>query len=345
MNYLNKKRVYWLLQVGGWLTYAIINMVFARMSNQLNIIYFSYIILLSAWFLISTHVFRVFLKKFNWLTAKVKHIVVIALVSIILLSLVNFVIHIAIWVILGALDYEQDLDPIRVRIYILTAFVFYLLWTLLYFIIHYVERRNATLKWEALKNEIELNNLKTQLNPHFIFNALNSIRALVDEEPGKSKDAITQLSNILRGSLMTNKSKLISFSQELNAVQDYLNLESIRYEERLSTDFDIDPKSGNFSVPPMMIQTLVENGIKHGISKLKEGGKISIKTEVKKSKLNIQIRNNGQLFQGKLNGTGGVGLENTRKRLQLLYDGKASFKIKNEDSNTVLTEVNLPQNI
>ena len=157
MSYFNKTRVYWLLQIGGWMIYAIINMVFANMNNQLNFLYITYIILLSGWFLLSTHIFRVFLKKFNWLTAKVRHIVVIALISIVLLSLVNFVIHIAIWVILGALDYEQDLAPIRVRIYILTVFLFYLLWTLLYFIIHYVERRNATLKWEALKNEVELN--------------------------------------------------------------------------------------------------------------------------------------------------------------------------------------------
>jgi len=345
MSYLHKTRIYWLLQVGGWLIYAIINMVFANMSDQLNLIYFSYIILLSGWYLISTHIFREFLKKYNWLSAKIKHIVVIVLISIILLSLINFVIHIAIWVILGALDYEQDLNPVMVRIYVFSSFVIYLLWTLFYFTLHYIERRNAALKWDALKNEIELNNLKSQLNPHFIFNALNSIRALVDEEPNKSKDAITQLSNILRSSLISNKSKLISFSQELNAVRDYLNLESIRYEERLRTNFSIDPKSSGFSVPPMMIQTLVENGIKHGISKLKEGGEININASVEKSMLNIQIRNNGQLNPDRLNGSKGLGIENTRKRLKLLYGGKATFKIKNENSNTVLTEVNLPQNI
>ena len=345
MSYLNKTRIYWLLQVGGWLIYAVINMVFANMSDQLNLTYFTYIILLSGWFLLSTHIFRKFLKKYNLLTAKLKHIITIVLISILLLSIVNFVIHIAIWVILGALDYEQDLNPINVRVYILSSFIFYLLWTVLYITFHYIQRQNAALKWEALKNEIELNNLKSQLNPHFIFNALNSIRALVDEEPNKSKDAITQLSNILRSSLVSNKSKLISFNQELNAVRDYLNLESMRYEERLKTSFSIDPKSNSFSVPPMMIQTLVENSIKHGISKLKEGGEIKINTSVDKSMLNIQIRNNGQLNQERLNGSGGLGIENTKKRLKLLYGGKATFKIKNENSNTVLTEVKLPQNI
>jgi len=342
---LSRNKIYWSLQIGGWSLYAIINMVFANIQGLFNINYLVYSILLSAWYLISTHLFRNFIKRSNWLTAKIKQIVVIVLISIIFLSLINFIIHIAIWVTLGALKYEYDLDPVVIRVYMLSAFIIYLTWTLFYFVIHYIERQNAALKWEALKNEIELNNLKSQLNPHFIFNALNSIRALVDEEPEKSKDAITRLSNILRSSLVTNKSKMISFNQELLAVRDYLNLESMRYEERLRTRFAIDPESSSFSVPPMMLQTLVENGIKHGISKLKEGGEITIETKVENSKLNIKIRNNGQLNPEKLNGSTGFGIENTKKRLKLLYGDKASFNIKNENGNTVLTEVKLPQNI
>ncbi len=342
---MTRTRIYWLLQIGGWSLYAIINMIFANIQGQFNTNYFIYSILLSGWYLLSTHIFRNFIKRYSWLSAKIKQIIILVLISIILLSFINFIIHIAIWVTLGALKYEYDLDPVVIRVYMLSSFVIYLSWTLFYFVIHYIERQNAALKWEALKNEIELNNLKSQLNPHFIFNALNSIRALVDEEPDKSKDAITRLSNILRSSLVTNKSKTISFKQEMHAVRDYLNLESMRYEERLKTSFAIDPKSNNFSVPPMMLQTLVENGIKHGISKLKEGGEIKIETKVEKSMLNIKIRNNGQLNPEKLKGSTGLGIENTKKRLKLLYGDRATFNIKNENSNTVLTEVNLPQNI
>ena len=126
--------------------------------------------------------------------------------------------------------------------------------------------------------EIELNNLKSQLNPHFIFNALNSIRALVDENPSKSKQAINQLSNILRNSLASDKKGLTKFEDEIKIVKDYLGLESIRFEERLKTEFEIHPESQKFLVPPLMIQTLVENGIKHGISKLTPGGVIQLKT-------------------------------------------------------------------
>ena len=100
---------------------------------------------------------------------------------------------------------------------------------------------------------------------------------MVDENPKKSKQAITQLSNILRNSLASDKKGLTNFDEELKIVKDYLGLESIRFEERLKTEFDIHPESQRFLVPPMMIQTLVENGIKHGISKLTRGGVIQLK--------------------------------------------------------------------
>jgi len=200
------------------------------------------------------------------------------------------------------------------------------------------------LKLEASIKEIELSNLKSQLNPHFIFNALNSIRALVDENPAKSKEAINQLSSILRNSLVTEKKGLTSFDDELKLVKDYLGLESIRFEERLKTDFDIDPESKDFLVPPLMIQTLVENGIKHGISKLTSGGLIQIKTKVDGDHLKIHIRNSGRfiLNGNHKNGSPGLGLENTRQRLKLIYGDDATFRILTEKDNFVLTEIIIP---
>lgn len=226
------------------------------------------------------------------------------------------------------------------------ALIFFL-WSVLYFIYHYFERYNLSLQHEAAVNEIELSNLKSQLNPHFIFNALNSIRALVDENPGKSKNAITQLSNILRNSLVSDKKRLTNFGDEFRTVKDYLGLESIRFEERLKTEFDIHPDSYKFLVPPLMLQTLVENGIKHGISKLKEGGFIKLRTFVADSQLKIQIRNSGHFKAvngSKAEGKVGLGLRNTRQRLKLLYGDEAYLKIFNETKNTVLTELVIPQN-
>jgi len=218
------------------------------------------------------------------------------------------------------------------------------IWTLFYFTYHYIERYNKSLRYEASMIEIELNNLKNQLNPHFIFNALNSIRALVDENPVKSKQAINQLSNILRNSLTFEKKGLTKFDDEMKIVNDYLGLESIRFEERLKTEIDIQPGSNSFLVPPFMIQTLVENGIKHGISKLTQGGIIQVKTLADKNRLKIQIRNSGHMVNGaKRMQSGGTGIANTKHRLKLLYGEEASFRIVNENNNFVLTEIIIPQ--
>jgi two-component system, LytTR family, sensor kinase len=175
-----------------------------------------------------------------------------------------------------------------------------------------------------------------------MFNAMNSIRALVDEDPAKSKEAITQLSNILRNTLQMGKNKVIPFEEEMNIVNDYLALESIRYEERLKASVSIDPESRSYNIPPLMLQTLVENGIKHGVSKLTNGGILEIKTVVK-DKLHLYIRNSGKI-NGSLENDHGFGIKNTRQRLQLLYGKEASLKIENEYENMVLTELIIPKN-
>jgi len=342
---LNKKQIYWILQIAGWSIFGISIILLNLLSDTLSPEIYFYSIYISLWYLVSTHIFRYLVIKWKWVSVKIKNIVFQVLLCLIVLTVLNWSIHLLIWLSLGALDFEYDLEPVVAGAYLLSALAIYFVWTLFYFIYHYFERYNSALKYEALKNEIELNNLKSQLNPHFIFNALNSIRALVDENPSKSKDAITQLSSILRSSLVINRNKLTRFEDELRTVQDYLDLETIRFEERLRTKFDIDPKSKNFTVPPLMIQTLVENGIKHGISKLQRGGEISLNTEVKDSLLFIRIRNNGQLPHQKLNGSKGFGVENTKQRLNLLYGKRATFKLMNENGNTVLTEVCLPQDI
>jgi LytS/YehU family sensor histidine kinase len=164
----------------------------------------------------------------------------------------------------------------------------------------------------------------------------------VDENPSKSKQAINQLSNILRNSLTTGKRGLTIFDEELKIVKDYLGLESIRFEERLKTEFEIDPASRDFLVPPLMVQTLVENGIKHGIAKLTAGGIIHIKTAVRNDRLTIQIRNSGRYVNGTKSGTAGLGLQNTKQRLKLIYGEKASFRILTENDTFVLTEIEIP---
>lgn len=339
---MNKVRLYWTLQIGGWFAFALGEIIVFQSRGEWN--QFVFWLLEAGLFLAFTHAFRTVMIVRGWLAFNMSKLIPRAIFAVLLMGFFLYFMRLLIALPLGLYDplkfwtLQQILGLISV--YSLVFFV----WAVLYIIYHYFESYNRALRHEAAVNEIELNNLKSQLNPHFIFNALNSIRALVDENPKKCKKAITQLSNILRSSLASDKNKLTKFQDELLMVTAYLGLESIRFEERLKTEFDIDEDSYNFLVPPLMLQTLVENGIKHGISKLKQGGFIKLKTTVVGGKLKIQIRNSGHYVNGRSeNKSTGLGLNNTYKRLNLLYHDEAEFKVLNENDHTVLTELIIPK--
>lgn len=213
----------------------------------------------------------------------------------------------------------------------------YLVWNLIYFLVHFVKNYKKeeikNLRFEAARSEMEYNTLKSQLNPHFLFNALNSIRALIDENPESARSAVTGLASILRTSLLLGKKKMIPFSEELQLVKDYLALEKIRYEERLKIEYKIQGGCESFQIPPMMVQTLVENAVKHGISKLPKGGEIVIDCHASNKKLHVTIRNTGTVKDG-FSDTA-VGLNNIRHRLNLLYGEDAGFELDSDDQNVI----------
>ena len=334
------------MQIGGWVLYAIAQIVisvFASASQTISVQRVIFLVCDAFLCLCLTHGFRYLINEWKWMSLNLPRIVPRVLFGVFVLAVILYFIRIPVSISLSLFNPQVALSTQIIFTGIFTYAVFFFLWSVMYFIYNYFESYNKSLKLEASIKEIELSNLKSQLNPHFIFNALNSIRALVDENPAKSKLAINQLSNILRNSLVTEKRGLTGFDDELKVVKDYLGLESIRFEERLKTEFDIDPESSSFMVPPLMIQTLIENGIKHGISKLTQGGVIQLRTKVSDDHLKIHIRNSGKfILNANRSKSGGLGLENTRQRLKLIYGDEASFRILTENDNFVLTEVIIP---
>ena len=221
------------------------------------------------------------------------------------------------------------------------------IWSCIYFIWHYVELGRKTevqkVKLESLVKELELKTIKSHINPHFIFNALNSIRALVDENPDRARTAITELSNILRSSMQTEKMELAPLEKELNIVKDYLALEHIRFEDRLKIEYDIDEDTMDQPVPPMMLQTLVENAIKHGISKQKEGGIVRVISDFTNEHHELIVQNTGRLNVAVEDVIDGFGIKSTRNRLKILFGTKASFEIRDmKDKEMVEAIVKLP---
>jgi LytS/YehU family sensor histidine kinase len=223
-------------------------------------------------------------------------------------------------------------------------FIYFFIWNLIYFVYQYISKSRKqqldTLKLESLVKELELKTIKAHINPHFIFNSLNSIRALVDENPERARKAITELSTILRSSMQADKSESAVLERELDIVKDYLALENMRFEDRLHIEYEIDEATLSLQVPPMMLQTLVENAIKHGISKQIHGGVVRIRSLIKDHYHELSVENTGHL--NGFSSPEGFGLSSTTNRLSLLYGNKAKFEIKQANANLVEAKVRIP---
>jgi sensor histidine kinase YesM len=349
---LNKSKIYWYCQFGGWFFFVLIELI-----TYINALGYSHGLLingLSNWVagIFLTHIYRLIVIKANWLNLPLQKLIPRCIFMIILVSIpLSFLNVILDHYTIPSSNIEQfdfgkeflsriNFDVLPIFFFNLSKYVF--LWAIVYHFFVYWEKllKTETDKFElqAVLKETQYNNLKTQLNPHFLFNSLNGIRTLVDLDPENAKVAITKLSGLLRGSLKMEKNKTVALQDEMITVNDYLDIEKIRFNNRLNIVLEISPETLKSNLPPMMIQTLVENGIKHGISNLKNGGTIFIKSFVRNQNTVIQITNSGQYNPT----TSGLGIENTKERLRILFDDKANFSIKNLDDKNVLTEITLP---
>ncbi|HEY0966135.1 MAG TPA: histidine kinase [Opitutaceae bacterium] len=228
------------------------------------------------------------------------------------------------------------------------AFV-YVAWFCLYFFYQLFDRFNRLeverLSLLASVKEAELRALKAQVNPHFIFNSLNSVRALIDEDPARARQSVTQLANLLRYSLQSGQLETVPFEEELRTVNDYLALEQVRHEERLRLRLDIAPEALRQPVPPMLLQTLVENAVKYGISSRPEGGEIAITARCTDGRLELRVTNPGELSHAARSPSAastGLGLRNASDRLRLLFGEKATCTLREEPAGTVVALVSMP---
>lgn len=342
---MKRKNLYWLTQVSGWSIFIISNLVIISSIESIGLNKIALWLLLGATGLAASHIYRSYLKKHNWFHLTLKKVAPRIIAGS---FITGVIIYIPVFIagFLMQIDRNEQHLAASIVASLLNLTSVMLVWSLIYFAIHYFENSKKaeieTLIFEAAVKDFELKTLKAQLNPHFMFNAMNSIRALIEEDPQNAKDAITKLSNIMRYILRIERTETVPLSDELKTIQDYLDLEKIRFEERLKYSISSTPAADRVEIPPMMVQTLVENGIKHGISKLTEGGKIDLTASTNNSTLIIKIRNNGQFNEDELKNSQGFGISNTKHRLSLLYGENASLTLTNETNNTVLALLKIP---
>jgi sensor histidine kinase YesM len=349
LNKLNKIPKYWLFQGLGWTLFTGINIFFALTYNLFDQ---QFVLRISLYVVVGffmSHFMRLVIKRIGLLQKNLN------------LQLIGFVlVSFAFAVLIGTietytsmllnLEYKEEarfelLQKITSNMF--TSFIYLFIWNCIYFIYHYVSesRKNQVdnLQLEALVKSLELKTIKSHINPHFIFNALNSIRALIDEDPSRARQAVTGLSNILRSSMQSDQLEIITLKKELDIVKDYLALELIRFEDRLKVIYQIEEETLDHPIPPMMLQTLVENAIKHGIGKQVEGGQITIATNEDEGFYTLRVINSGILEMQ--DGHEGFGLQSTSNRLSLIFGDRALFSITQTDAKQVEAKVIIPLNL
>ncbi len=342
-----KQKIYWFCQVFGWTLLVLVEYLAYVLQDGFDpdALYLAVANIFLG--ITLTHLYRLMIKRWHWVRLPFIRLAPRVLFSVFVLALIMTLVNLPI----DRVIVPQHLvnEPWFFIGYILAWGKAMLAWVLSYTVYHYVERtRDAEIDKILLKTSIretEAKVLRSQLNPHFVFNALNSIRALVHENPTKAQQSITQLSNLLRNSLLADRRKTVELREEIKTVEDYLALEKVRYEDRLTSRIDLDGRTLFWQVPPMMLQTLVENAIKHGVSTAVGGGFVAVQSTLMShddgvDKLHIVIRNTGVL--GDKEASGGFGLANTAQRLELLYGPDAQFQIVQEDETIVCADIIIP---
>ena len=355
----NVRAQYWVFQLIGWGSFAIINTFFAFSFDKLSQVFFQRLAIFLILGIVFSHIMREIINRWGILQKSLNKQVFQFFILTFCVALATSYVSIEVISVFKLLR-KDELDllartnisfSISKLILVLSSgfsyFILFFIWSLIYFMYHYVTKSRKqqldTLRLESLVKELELQTIKAHINPHFIFNSLNSIRALVDENPKRARAAVTELSNILRSSMHTEKMETVPFEKELSIVKDYLALENMRFEDRLKIEYEIDEDTLDQPVPPMMLQTLVENAIKHGISKHINGGVVKITSDFKGDYHELIVQNTGQL-NGKIN-TEGFGISSTTNRLNLLYGDSAIFEIKQINGSLVQAQVLIPINI
>jgi sensor histidine kinase YesM len=347
--------VYWILQLTGWGLYfwaqASGEVIFADVSwSQAGSLWGGF----CAAGLGVTHLLSRIIKRRRWFSLPPRALIIRMLIAVALLAsaldLITVALSLQIYhspvaAIIAAFYRRLPLSGQLVNQFI-NSFVVTLIWVGLYLGLvaqrHRYDEQLQKAVLAQLLHAAELRLLKAQLNPHFLFNALNGVRALIPDEPARAQDAVTQLSRALRYTLASNEDELVSVARELEMVNDYLALEGLRLGDRLTIVRDITSQATQARVPVMLIQTLIENAIKHGIAEIKQGGTLRIDAKVVGAELVVRITN-PRPVNAPIAASQGTGLKNSSERLRLLFGSRASVRLDLSRAEEATAEVRVPR--
>jgi LytS/YehU family sensor histidine kinase len=249
---------------------------------------------------------------------------------------IQIVLHLLIYAVFAlAPEHSAGIHPFSASSFVLytfnTAFML-ALWSMLYLLRSEFKKRRETeiAHWrdQAKLREIELQFLRSQINSHFLFNSLNNLRALILEDPHAARKGLADLATLLRGLLQAEAHTTVPLREELDWVRGYLALEALQFEQRLQYEFAIDDSLLDAKVPPLLVQTLVENAIKHGIAGRRTGGLVSLRAQrLNDSEWQLEVENPAAELPALHQGNG-IGLANARERLAIAFGERATLELQ-----------------
>jgi two-component system, LytTR family, sensor kinase len=348
-----KSRAFWLLQILGWSAYAVLRLVSEKhiprlisetsleqeWSGILRIIVSSATGFCLS--LIMASIFRRMIGRGGWPLW-------IAAVLTVCVGATLFAV-IDVWAFVTLVD--RTIEPSQsvfigwalYHLYVLTS------WAGLYFGINYYlavqSQRARLLVLTAQAQAAQLKMLRYQLNPHFLFNTLNSISTLVLlKDTERANAMLTRLSAFLRYTLANDAVTTVPLVKEIETLKLYLDIERLRFEDRLRVHFHIDPQAQAVEIPSLLLQPLVENAIKYGVAPKEEGADITVRAQVENGRMTLEVADTGPGLEGTSTKPGSIGLPNTRQRLQQVYGRDHSLKIRNNHPRGLVVQIDIPAN-
>lgn len=342
MNKTNAQ--YWGCQIAGWGAYTTVGLSTAVLENGWRPSIVLGYLLFWGYSIGLTHGLRREIKRRRWTSLPLHRALARLAAASIAIGAVQSALVVGVYTALeGQLGIWSQ--PSSIAFMFIGLSVITTIWTILYLTLttlrHSREAQRTELQMKLALSNAELRALEAQLNPHFLFNCLNSIRGMVNENPAQAQDMITRLANILRYNLQKDRCHTVPLASEVEAVSDYLALESVRFEDRLRVFVVVDDAVRQSPVPPMLLQTLVENAIKHGVEELASGGDVSIRANRDGNAVRIEVENTGSLHEPRAGSTQ-IGLSNARERLRILYGEQASLQLAPRGEGRVAATILIP---
>ena len=358
---MTRTRAYWLCQIVGWTFVAGLSQVthpqnWAPGEVQTTLLTW---VLGAAVAIGLTHAFRIVARRRGWTRLSIRQLIPRGLAASVVLGVLSEGARAGL-VASGLLRLTaNDRASASLATNVIGDMAVMGVWVAIYFGVHaawnYRQAEVDRWKLQADAETARLEALKLQLNPHFFFNCLASVRALIRETPRRAKKMVARLARLLRRTLQAGDEKTVPLHEELSTTETYLQLEKVRFEDRLEWDVNVSEAASGRPVPFLLVQTLAENAVKHGIGRCRDGGTISIEADVVEADaagrsgtadegpLRLQVTNPGRIDEDGPSRGHGRGLANARQRLRLLFGDEASLHLRQSGPETVAATASIPR--